>query len=292
MGPEPTERNEAMRSICLYLVWTLATAAPAAHAEDGAPALGGHDPVAYYPMGGGVARLGKAKFSAVHDGATYHFVSAKNRGSFRAAPATFLPAYGGHGAEALAAGKRAQGDPAIFRVRGPTLFLFASSAARDRWLAAEHARVKAANANWKGRRAPVEAGGRAPKHWNVKGGLALQGFDPVAYFPEGGNKPGPGDKGRTYRYGGVEYRFASDKNREQFKTNPERYEPAYGGWCAYAVGKTGKKVRIDPRAYRIENGKLLVFYRTKKFDTRKPWRKDVATLAPKADANWKRISGE
>jgi len=45
-----------------------------------------------------------------------------------------------------------------------------------------------------------------------------------------------------------------------FKANPEKYEPAYGGWCAYAMGENGEKVKIDPETYKIIEGKLFLFY--------------------------------
>jgi hypothetical protein len=116
--------------------------------------------------------------------------------------------------------------------------------------------------------------------------LAIEGYDPVGYFPEGGGKPRRGDPSITATHGGVTYRFASEENRARFVENPSRYEPAYGGWCAYAMGKTGDKVDINPEAYEVHEGRLYLFYKTLFTDTVGPWKKSRAELKPKADAHW------
>lgn len=123
-------------------------------------------------------------------------------------------------------------------------------------------------------------------------GLALKGYDPVAYFPEGGGKPKKGKKSRTFTHEGVTYRFASSANLETFKANPTKYEPAYGGWCAYAMSKE-KYTDIDPKNFKIEDGRLMVFYKGLLGDTLKSWNKEgPATLEPLADAYWEKESGE
>lgn len=122
-----------------------------------------------------------------------------------------------------------------------------------------------------------------------KQGLALSGYDPVAYFPEGGGKPAKGKPEITFVSGGVTWRFASEKNRELFQKTPARFEPAYGGWCAWAMVDSDK-VEVDPDSFLIEDGRLLLFYDSFFADTRKRWlKKGGATLKPKADAAWKKI---
>jgi len=122
--------------------------------------------------------------------------------------------------------------------------------------------------------------------------LAMKGYDPVSYFEEGGGKPRKGDKKIELVHAGVRYRFASEANREKFRKAPQKYEPAYGGWCAYAMA-SGDKVSVDPEAYRIRDGRLLLFYRKRGLfgttDTRDPWKKDEAKLQGRADRNWKSI---
>lgn len=134
---------------------------------------------------------------------------------------------------------------------------------------------------------------RAASHYNLaKDSLAIEGFDPVAYFPEGGGKPAKGDAKFELTHEGVKYRFASQANLDRFKGDPAKYEPAYGGWCAYAMGNDGSKVEIDPKSFTVENDRLFLFYKDFFTETRKSWLKDEKSLLPKAEANWKKTSGE
>jgi peptide methionine sulfoxide reductase msrA/msrB len=129
--------------------------------------------------------------------------------------------------------------------------------------------------------------------WNIgKDKLAIQGYDPVAYFPEDGGAAVKGDEKITAEYGGVVYRFASAAHREKFLANPARFEPAHGGWCSYAMLE-GDKVQVDPRSFIAKDGRLFLFYKGFLGDTRAKWQKaDHAAQAKTADAMWKKISGE
>jgi hypothetical protein len=118
-------------------------------------------------------------------------------------------------------------------------------------------------------------------------GVALGGFDPVSYFPEGGGRPAKGFVQRDLKHEGVTYRFASDSNRDRFRANPEKYLPAYNGWCAWAMAELNAKVDVEPKAYEIYKGKLYVFYDHKDLNTRTMWLKDPAGMVSRADANWK-----
>ena len=131
------------------------------------------------------------------------------------------------------------------------------------------------------------------EHYNLgKRALAIEGYDPVAYFEEGGGEPEKGSKDITVAHRGVTYRFSSAENKKTFLASPERFEPEYGGWCAYAMAD-GKQVDVDPKSFLIEDGRLLLFYKGLFNDTRKKWRKEGGNeLGPKADGNWTRISGE
>lgn len=75
----------------------------------------------------------------------------------------------------------------------------------------------------------------------------------------------------------------------RLKTSPEKYEPAYGGWCAYAMGETGEKVKIDPETYKIVDGKLFLFYNFWGNNTLEDWNENEKSLKSKADQNWKKI---
>lgn len=126
------------------------------------------------------------------------------------------------------------------------------------------------------------------KQYNLEHNLAIQGYDPVAYFKE--NKAVKGSKDLAVSYQGVLYYFSSAANKEEFKKNPAPYEPQYGGWCAYAMGSKGEKVSIDPKTFKITNGKLYLFYNKFFNNTLPEWNKDENGLKSKADVNWKKIS--
>ena len=124
-----------------------------------------------------------------------------------------------------------------------------------------------------------------------KSRLAIQGYDPVAYFPEAGGKPQKGKSSITTRFRGVEYRFATKANRDRFLANPSKYEPAYGGWCAWAMADNDR-VEIDPDSFLIQDGELLLFFDGFFADTRKRWRKgNVEELKVAADRYWKQHYG-
>ncbi|MEL7474465.1 MAG: YHS domain-containing (seleno)protein, partial [Planctomycetota bacterium] len=133
----------------------------------------------------------------------------------------------------------------------------------------------------------------AIEHYNLpRSRLAIDGYDPVAYFPEGGGKAVKGSKKRTLEHHGLTYRFASDANRGRFQADPDKYRPAYGGWCAWAM-TTGDRTDINPKTFKISaDGRLLLFYNGLLGNTRKQWGDRDAALLPKADGAWRTMSGE
>ena len=120
--------------------------------------------------------------------------------------------------------------------------------------------------------------------FNVEKGLALQGYDPVAYFTQ--NKAVKGKKELAVAAEGVTYYFSSPEDKELFKKDYKKYEPQYGGWCAYAMGASGEKVEIDPETFKIVAGKLYLFYHSWTNNTLNKWNKDEASLKSKADVSW------
>ncbi|MDL5045851.1 YHS domain-containing (seleno)protein [Oscillatoria amoena NRMC-F 0135] len=136
---------------------------------------------------------------------------------------------------------------------------------------------------WAGARAQPAA--RAAQ-FNLSKGIAINGYDPVSYFD---GKPLPGRPDQEYEYQGVRYRFSSAQNLARFKKDPNTYEPAYGGWCAYAMGDSGEKVKIDPATYKILNGKLYLFYNFWGSNTLQDWNKAEQQLKQAADRNWKKF---
>jgi YHS domain-containing protein len=123
-------------------------------------------------------------------------------------------------------------------------------------------------------------------HFNLKKSLAIEGYDPVSYF---NGKPLMGKADMKYESNGAVYWFANNTNQERFKANPAQYEPAYGGWCAYAMGESGEKVKVDPETFKILDGKLYLFYNFWGNNTLTDWNKNEKTLKLKADQNWKKI---
>lgn len=125
------------------------------------------------------------------------------------------------------------------------------------------------------------------RHFNLKkSGLAIDGYDPVAYFKN--NKAIEGKREFAVNHQGAVYYFASAENKDVFIKNPAAYEPQYGGWCAYAMGKEGDKVSVDPETFKIINGKLYLFYNKFFNNTLTSWNKDETNLKTKADTNWQK----
>ncbi|MCP4381507.1 MAG: YHS domain-containing protein [Hyphomicrobiales bacterium] len=114
-------------------------------------------------------------------------------------------------------------------------------------------------------------------------GVTLSGYDPVAYFTVGA--PTEGDSAFTADYGGATYRFASAENRDTFTANPTQYIPAYGGFCSLAMS-FGKKVDIDPFAWRIVDNQLFVQANPRAATV---WDNDVPGNIVKADDFWPKV---
>jgi YHS domain-containing protein len=135
-----------------------------------------------------------------------------------------------------------------------------------------------------------KAQSNAPKRtasFNLENKVAIQGYDPVAYFKQG--KAVKGKKDFAVNADGVTYYCSTAENKEAFAKNPAAYEPQYGGWCAYAMGAKGEKVEIDPSTFKIVGGKLYLFYNAYFNNTLKTWNQDETNLKNKADANWKKV---
>ena len=124
----------------------------------------------------------------------------------------------------------------------------------------------------------VEAKSEVYKNWR---GLAIKGYDPVAYHAAG--KPAEGSGDFEYEWKGATWRFASESNLELFKADPEKYAPRYGGYCAWAVSQ-GYTASVDPvNAWSLVDGKLYLNFSAAVKET---WEKDIPGNIKKADANW------
>ena len=113
-----------------------------------------------------------------------------------------------------------------------------------------------------------------------KQGVAIQGYDPVAFFTQ--NKPVKGRPEFESKYNGARYLFATAEDKATFDANPAKYEPQFGGFCAYAASQNHTApVKIE--AFQIVNGRLLMQY---DLDVQKTFNKDTQGNLQKADKNW------
>jgi YHS domain-containing protein len=121
---------------------------------------------------------------------------------------------------------------------------------------------------------------------NSDKGLGIEGYDPVTYFD---NTPQEGKSSIYFEYNGIKYQFIDEENRSKFQKSPASYLPKYGGWCAYAMAYSGKKVEVDPETYKIVDGELYLFYNKYFNNTLKSWNEDESGFKRKADSNWDKV---
>jgi YHS domain-containing protein len=121
-----------------------------------------------------------------------------------------------------------------------------------------------------------------------KNNVVLEGYDVVSYFTD--YEATKGSKKYASEYQGYTFQFASKANKELFENNPSKYLPAYGGYCAFAVGAKEAKVPVNPKTFKIVNGELLLFFngdfQGKPLNTIVLWNEDEAKFKDLADAKW------
>lgn len=123
--------------------------------------------------------------------------------------------------------------------------------------------------------------------YNTKKGYIAEGYDVVAYFD---NEARKGNEAYELEHNGFKFKFSNTENLEKFRSHPEKYLPKYGGYCAYAVAVSGKKVSINPETYEIRDGELYLFYNKGKTNTLELWNKESPNdLKVKANQNWQKI---
>lgn len=119
-------------------------------------------------------------------------------------------------------------------------------------------------------------------------GVAMEGYCPVCYLSA--NKAVKGKAEISHDYQGVTYWFVSDDARKIFVANPDKFLPAYGGWCALGVSM-GQRFPVDPTNFKIQDGRIMLFLKNKKVDGLEIWNKDEASMLEKADSNWQKLKG-
>lgn len=125
---------------------------------------------------------------------------------------------------------------------------------------------------------------------NLKNGLAIHGYDPVSYHQ---GEPLKGIKELSLRHNGATYHFATRENMKAFEQAPESFEPAYGGWCAWAM-LDGEKVDVNPKTYKIVDGTNYLFYNAFFTNTLSKWNdlaaeKGEVAMIEQADSAWESL---
>ena len=111
-------------------------------------------------------------------------------------------------------------------------------------------------------------------------GVALEGYDPVAYFTDG--KPVMGQASHSSLYSGAIYRFASADHKQRFDADPAKYAPQYGGYCGYAAS-IDRLSPISPEVWQIVDGRLILQHTDEAY---RLFNADLAASVKRADANW------
>lgn len=122
--------------------------------------------------------------------------------------------------------------------------------------------------------------------------VAVKGYDLVSYFD---GTPIKGTEKNELEYNGITYRFSSSKNLNEFKANPEKFMPQYGGYCAFGLGAPDGKYGfnpqlfdVEPLAYEILNDKLYLFFNSQLFNAKGLWdRENKTNMITQADSLWR-----
>ena len=240
-------------------------------------AIEGYDPVAYFTDGKPVA--GSASHTSLYGGAIYQFASAEHKQLFDAAPAKYAPQYGGYCGYAASIDRLSPIDPAFWQIVDGRLILQHNQKAFDLFNGDLAGNVAKADRNWPGLVAKNGTGG--PWLVNVDGdGVAVSGYDVVAYFSDG--KPVKGDARFESTFDGALYHFASAEHRVQFELDPTKYVPQYGGFCGYAAS-IDKVSPVNPEIWQIENGRLILQHTDEAY---RLFNANLAESVKRADANW------
>jgi len=275
----------------LSLLTTLHAAAQVGDVEPNTTRLGlrGYSPVSYFEHD--KPHFGSPQHQATFDGVTYLLASDEELDKFKANPRKYAPAYGGWCAYGMAVNGKFDADPTNYEIVDGRLHVFLRNAdvdTRKLWNDGDEAALgRKADAFWntlhsRASRAYLRS------HNLSAGGIAIDGYSPVSYFTRGQAELGSAEF--AVEHESITYLLTSQKQVELFKANPDKYAPAYGGWCAFGMA-VSDKFPIDPTAFKIVNGRLMLFLRNTDIDARDLWNKgDEVDLLRKAEAHWTKVS--
>ena len=116
--------------------------------------------------------------------------------------------------------------------------------------------------------------------FNESSGVAIKGYDPVAFFKD--SKPVRGKDDLRFDYKGSTFVFSNADNRAAFAADPEKYVPQYGGYCAFGTAR-GYKADIDPATFTVVDGRLYLNYNKQ---VQKEWAADRTRFIRQADERW------
>lgn len=245
--------------------------------------LDGYDPVAFFTDNKPVKGDPANQYN--YQDATYFFASPDHLALFKADPEKYKPQFGGWCAYAVSLGRVAPIDVSTFSIVDGRLLLQHNNRAVAGWNKDVAGNLQKADKYWP---AVSAGGGRQIVTEEEKGflnntdanGVALQGYDPVAYFTD--NKATKGDPAHEARFNGATYWFASEEHASLFKDNSAKYAPQYGGFCGYAMS-LNKLRPVDPTIFQLVNGRLILQHTQ---DAYVQFNKDVPGNTGKADGYW------
>lgn len=247
--------------------------------------LDGYDAVAFFTDS--MAVKGSKEFQSTFKGAIYQFASAEHKQLFDGDPEKYKVQFGGWCAYAISLGRFAPIIINTWSIVDGRLVIQHNERAVRGWNKDVQGNLEKADKYWalvagnKGKQIVTDEEKGFLVNVDVpKDRLILEGYDAVAYFKE--NKPVKGNPQYNARVDGATYWFSNEENQNDFKDNPEKYKPQYGGYCAYAVGRD--KLRpIDPTIFQIVDGRLMVQH-SKQAD--RLFKEDVAGNVKLADQYW------
>jgi YHS domain-containing protein len=248
--------------------------------DDAGLALQGYDPVAYFSLAPGAKPVkGDPRFTSTYRGGVYQFSTAANKTAFDGNPARFEPQFGGWCGYAASINNLSPIGPEYWEIIDGRLVLQHNSKAWRLWHEDVAGNLKKADANWPGLIA--KDGYQLRNLVNVDAaGVAIGGYDPVAYFTD--SRPLTGDAAIESTYQGATYRFASASHKALFDSDPERYAPRFGGFCGYAAS-INKVSPVNPEIWQIVDGRLVLQHTQEAY---RLFNKDAQTNYHKAEQNW------
>lgn len=121
--------------------------------------------------------------------------------------------------------------------------------------------------------------------------VANNGYDVVNYFTANSSARGSNEFSTVHK--GATYYFISNEHLVQFMASPEKFLPQFDGFCAFAVAQMNQKVPVDPKTFRVDDGKLYLFfndfYEGSPFNTIVPWLNNEEAMEKKAVQNWRTL---